>query len=207
MTLSRAHLESGYFQKLAEHNARDGRPAPLTDPGEAWIFGYGSLIWNPLFEFDRQQIVTLHGYRRRFCLKTELSRGTRECPGLVLGLEPGGSCRGIAYRLSGPSMIDELRLLWRREMVTGAYQPRWVRLRFAEGALAGLAFVMNRHYPHYAGGLSDEETAHILAQACGPLGTCAEYLLRTHEGLLAHGIADHHMQVLVDRVRAIGCTE
>jgi cation transport protein ChaC len=222
MNLSRAHLESGYFQRLAAENARIGRPPPLTpeelekslqktlarapgDVSQVWIFGYGSLIWNPLLEFDEQLLVTLHGYRRRFCLKTELSRGSPDNPGLLLGLEPGGSCRGIAYRVAGDSLEDELRLLWKREMVTGAYDPRWVTLRGSGKTIHGLAFVMNRGYPFYAGGLDDEQTARMLAAACGPLGTCAEYLFRTHSGLVSHGIDDPHLAALVARVQALGC--
>ncbi|MEZ5657891.1 MAG: gamma-glutamylcyclotransferase [Burkholderiaceae bacterium] len=219
MSLSRAHLESGYFQKLAAERAQDGRPPPLSAEqlelslGRAlacapardhvWVFGYGSLVWNPLFDFDRHEPVKLFGYRRRFCLRTELSRGSPENPGLMLALEPGGSCHGVAYRLAGASFEDELRLLWKREMVTGAYIPRWVRLRGARETVTGLAFVMNRAYPFYVGNLDDGATALMLAKASGPLGSCAEYLFNTHHGLLAHGIRDTHLAALADRVQAL----
>ncbi|MEZ5652675.1 MAG: gamma-glutamylcyclotransferase [Burkholderiaceae bacterium] len=221
MSLSREHLESGYFQRLAAELVHTGRPAPLTaeqldasllrtldlapSSEHVWVFGYGSLVWNPLLDFDQHERVRLHGYRRRFCLRTELSRGSREYPGLILGLEPGGCCQGVAYRLAGHGLVDELRLLWKREMVTGAYHPRWVRLRGESRMIRGLAFVMNRDYPFYAGGLDDAQTATMLATARGPLGTCAEYLFKTHEGLLAHGIRDTHLTELVRRVRALGC--
>lgn len=220
MNLSRELLENEYFQKLALTSTNPNRPAPLTREQMAqslaqtlscrpagapvWIFGYGSLIWNPLFEFEEQALVTLHGYRRRFCLKTELSRGTPEFPGLVLGLEPGGSCRGVTYRLPSDTLDRELQLLWRREMVTGAYQPRWVTLRDQQKrSITGLAFVMNLNYPFYAPGLSDEQTAQVLARAHGPLGSCAEYLFNTHTGLTAHGIIDAHLHKLVERVREL----
>ncbi len=220
MNLSRELLESEYFQKLATANARPDRPVPLTreqleaslqqllanrpDTDHVWIFGYGSLVWNPIFHFDSQVLVTLHGYRRRFCLKTEISRGTPECPGLVLGLEPGGSCRGVAYRIIGDHLESELRLLWKREMVTGAYAPRWVRLRRADQTeIQALAFVMNRYYASYVRGLSDEETARILASACGPLGSSAEYLFNTHRGLKGHGIIDRHLDFLCERVQQL----
>lgn len=218
MSLSRTQLEQGYFQRLAAAGVVNGQPAPLSEQEldaslqailavaptreHHWVFGYGSLIWNPLFEFDMKRLVTLHGWRRRFCLRTELSRGTREFPGLVLGLEPGGSCQGIAFRLAGPRLLDEMRLLWRREMVTQAYAPRWVRLYGNGETLQGLAFTMNRDYPSYVGGLGFEQTVDTLARACGPLGSCAEYLLKTHEALTSVGIRDRHVDALAAAVKA-----
>ena len=219
MTLSREHLQNDYFKKLAEAQTDDGQPRPLTAeelaasmnatlanapaPDHTWVFGYGSLVWNPLFEHDRNELTVLHGYRRSFCLKTQISRGTPELPGLLLGLEPGGSCRGVAYRMTGSKMHEELALLWRREMLTGAYCPRWVTLRMGTEKIRGLAFVMNRKYPFYAADHSNEETAQVIAHACGPLGSCAEYLFKTHAGLQARGIRDQHLEKLVARVLEI----
>ena len=94
-----------------------------------WVFAYGSLLWNPLFPFDEARPATLRGVHRRFCLWSKASRGTTDHPGLVLGLEPGGACRGVVYRLPSKTVKAELALLWRREMVTGAYHPRWVSVR------------------------------------------------------------------------------
>jgi len=205
------------FNKMAAEHAGQNGPQPLTDEqlndsmhsllavapasDHVWVFGYGSLIWNPIFQYDQQQRATLYGYRRRFCLKTHLSRGTPEQPGLLLGLEPGGSCRGVAYRLSGETLHEDLSLLWRREMVTGAYSPRWVSLKTNASPLKALAFVMNRAYVHYATGLSDEETARVLTVAKGPIGSCAEYLFNTHDSLNQHSISDRHMNDLVALVK------
>ncbi len=219
MSLSRDHLKNDYVKKLAENTVGSGQPRPLTheeltvslnqtmakaaNPNEVWVFGYGSLIWNPLFEFDQMQTATLFGYRRRFCLRTEISRGTPESPGLILGLEPGGSCRGIAFRIAANNLAEDLALMWRREMLTGAYSPRWVSLKTDNQNRNALAFVMNRNYPYYVGGLNDDETAQILATACGPLGSCEEYLLNTHHGLAGHRIRDNHLAELVSKVQRI----
>lgn len=219
MGLSRDHLSSDYFKKLADLHGGPNQPKALSHEeleqslnatmaiapteGHVWIFGYGSLIWNPLFEYEQRELTLLHGYRRRFCLKTELSRGTPDKPGLVLGLEPGGSCRGLAYRIGGSMLNDELKLLWRREMLTGAYCPRWVKLRTSTKTLQALTFVMNRQYPFYTRGLTDDATAEILATAAGPLGSCAEYLFNTESGLAQHNITDAHLTTLTIKVRQL----
>ena len=93
-----------------------------------WVFAYGSLLWNPLFPVAEMRPAMLRGLHRRFCLWSLASRGTLDCPGLVLGLDRGGACRGVALRLPAMLAIDELHLLWRREMVVGSYHPRWVKV-------------------------------------------------------------------------------
>jgi len=159
MTLSRRYLEAGGMRELYL-SAVDDRA--LTDeqlsasltatlavrPKGAgwWVFGYGSLLWNPLFPIAEARAATVHGPHRTFCLRSLASRGTPDKPGLVLALEPGGACHGVAYRLPSPLAMDELALLWRREMVVGAYRPRWVRLRSAERNLVGLTFVVRRDH-------------------------------------------------------------
>src|SRR5579863_9131919 len=89
--------------------------------GDVWLFGYGSLIWNPLIHFEEKRIGNVHGYHRCFCLWTHIGRGTPAKPGLMLGLERGGACRGVVYRLAAEAAPHELEIVWRREMVTGAY--------------------------------------------------------------------------------------
>src|SRR6478752_2367746 len=145
MTLSRRDLEEGrmrevYVEALAEGHALTDEElsASLTKTLNAkpkgagwWVFAYGSLLWNPLFPFVESRRASVHGFHRRFCLWSLASRGTPDCPGLVLGLERGGSCRGVALRLPAPLALDELYLLWRREMVVGSYQPRWVKVQTA----------------------------------------------------------------------------
>ena len=103
--------------------------------------GYGSLICNPIIAHDQRLVARIHGYHRRFCLWTKIGRGSPECPGLVLSLDYGGSCVGVAYRLEPSTAIGELDLLWRREMLTLAYNARWLNLHTPEGSKRGLGFV------------------------------------------------------------------
>ena len=156
MTLSRRDLEEGrmrevYVEALAEGHALTDEQlsASLTKTLHAkpkgagwWVFAYGSLLWNPLFPFLESRRASVHGLHRRFCLWSLASRGKPDAPGLVLALDRGGSCRGVVYRLPAPCAIDELHLLWRREMVTGAYEPRWLNVEAEGRHVIALAFVV-----------------------------------------------------------------
>jgi cation transport protein ChaC len=209
MTLSRSYLEAGQMRELyvgavdAERELTDEQlSASLTAtlakrPKGAgwWVFGYGSLLWNPLFPIAEARGATVHGLHRSFCLHSLASRGTPERPGLVLALEPGGVCRGVAYRLPAPLAMDELHLLWRREMVVGAYRPRWVKLQSAERRLVALTFVVRRDHVQYAR-LAHDQQASIIADACGAFGSSCDYLMRTRAALAAHGIIDRYLETL-----------
>jgi len=167
-----------------------------------WIFAYGSLLWNPLFPVAEMRPARLHGLHRRFCLWSLASRGTPECPGLVLGLERGGACRGVAMRLPAPLALDELHLLWRREMVVGSYTPRWVSLDADGRTLTALTFVVRRNHPQYASGLSFARKVEVLASARGAFGSSADYLERTRVALVAHGIVDPYLEELAAELAA-----
>jgi len=171
-------------------------PASVQAGGDAWIFGYGSLMWNPALHVVEHQRATLHGYHRRFCLWTPAGRGTPQHPGLVLGLDRGGSCRGVAFRIAGPQVREELAILWRREMVSDGYLPRWLPVRTPDQSIPALAFVMNQHCPRYAGKLSVAETAKIIAKATGDLGSNTEYLCSTLAHLDALGITDRSLHAV-----------
>lgn len=168
-----------------------------------WIFAYGSLLWNPLFPVAEMRPAKLQGLHRRFCLWSLASRGTPECPGLVLGLERGGACRGVALRLPAPLALDELHLLWRREMVVGSYVPRWVRLDADGRALTALTFVVRRDHPQYAGKLSPARKVDVFARARGAFGSSADYLERTRIALVAHGIVDPYLEELAAELDAV----
>ena len=90
-----------------------------------WVFAFGSLIWNPAFHLVERRTARIHGFHRQFCLWARAGRGSPERPGLMLSLEPGGSCAGVAYRLAASAAATELDVLWRREMATMAYRPVW----------------------------------------------------------------------------------
>lgn len=219
MALTRDALRAGLIQEmlrggdgpvpiLTEEELRRSREAFMAarpdDPSaDVWLFGYGSLIWNPAFLFEERRVALLRGHHRRFCLWTHLGRGTAERPGLVLGLEEGGACQGVAFRVAAGAVEEEFGLVWRREMVTGAYVPTWVTVTTARGALRAATFVINRAHPRYAPNLSDERAAAAIAAASGPLGACADYLFNTVGHLEDLGIDDAVLRRLRARVTAL----
>ncbi len=168
--------------------------------GDVWLFGYGSLMWSPAIHHEGHRIALLRGWHRRFCLWTPLGRGTPEQPGLVLGLERGGACRGLAFRIDRNRAETELRLVWRREMLTAAYVPRWVTLETPGGPLRAITFVINRAGARYTGRLDETTTAAAIAGAAGHLGTCRDYLRLAVETLQSHGIEDRRMARLNELV-------
>jgi len=220
MNLSRRDLEEGRMRAVYVE-ALDGRHA-LTDeelavslaaalkskPADSdwWVFAYGSLLWNPLFPFEDARRATLSGRRRRFCLWSLASRGTPNQPGLVLGLDRGGSCHGVVYRLPARSAKAELALLWRREMVLGAYLPLWVKVRCDGKPLVALAFVVDRAHRQYTGNLTLGEQAEVLATAAGAFGSSADYLERARVALVTHGIVDPYLERLAALVARRRCS-
>jgi glutathione-specific gamma-glutamylcyclotransferase len=184
---SDAEIEASLDATLAEH-------PPGTD---AVVFGYGSLMWNPAFGFGERRLGTLHGWHRCFCLRMPFGRGTPERPGLMMALDRGGSCHGVAFRIPALHVRDELLLVWRREMSGTAYRARWVTVRTADGRpVRAVTFVINRSHPRYAGTLDESEVAKILATAAGPLGSCAAYLQQTIHALHALGVTDRSLERL-----------
>ena len=171
--------------------------------GDVWLFAYGSLIWNPVVRFTAKRVAIVRGYHRCFCLWTHLYRGSPTAPGLVLGLVPGESCCGVVYRIARSEAQAELELLWRREMITGAYQPVWLRTVSAGGRGWAIGFVSCRRYKSYAGLLPEEQVARTVATARGQLGSCAAYLFATATHLEALGIRDPALWRVRDRVKQL----
>jgi cation transport protein ChaC len=169
---------------------------------DLWLFAYGSLIWNPTFHHVERQVARLHGFHRRFCLWTRLGRGTLERPGLTLGLDRGGSCSGVVFRIAAAAVETELDAIWRREMVTNAYSPTWVKVRARGRMVPAVTFVINRAHPRYAPALCDDEAACVIAVAEGELGSCRDYLFNTVTHLEALGIQDRGLARLAETVRA-----
>jgi glutathione-specific gamma-glutamylcyclotransferase len=209
-TLNRFALENNRLREGLEHSPL----APLLLPeaelerslqlvlasphhaGDLWLFAYGSLVWDPVLSYGERRVVTVHGFHRRFCLHSRINRGTPESPGLVLGLDRGGRCAGVAYRIPAREVEIELRLLWRREMLLGSYEPKWVLARDGRETFRALAFVVDRSRPGYAGRLPDEEIVAVLKRARGRLGTGLDYLLRTADGLAEAGVRDPYVSRL-----------
>ena len=171
------------------------------DVSDFWVFGYGSLIYNPIIDYSQRVIAKIYGYHRRFCLWTKIGRGSPNCPGLVLSLDRGGSCKGVAFQLNPQNAIAELDLLWRREMMTMAYQPRLLCLHTDSGLKRGLAFVANHARPAYAPPMPFEATAEVVANAAGFNGPCSDYLYDTLRGMQACGIRDHQLEKLAAAVQ------
>lgn len=178
------------------------RPEPAG--AGAWIFAYGSLIWNPAIEFLDRRFARLHGWHRSFCLSTTAGRGSPELPGLVLGLDRGGACTGAAFLIAEAALQTELALLWRREMLAGSYTPRWGAVRDETGIPFGhaIAFTINRQASQYAGRMTADEIVCRLAKAKGALGSSADYLFQTRDGLRALGIIDRRIERLAAEVEA-----
>src|SRR3954469_11332383 len=109
--------------------------------GDLWVFGYGSLMWSPEFRYAERHAAHLFGYHRALCIYSHRLRGTPEKPGLVLGLCPGGSCWGVAFRIAGTRVRPTLKELWHREMVNQVYEPQMLKVRFGRRAVPALCFV------------------------------------------------------------------
>lgn len=177
--------------------------ARAPQPRRVWIFGYGSLMWNPALRYTERRGALVHGFHREFCLLARAGRGSPKRPGLMMSLEPGGSCHGVVYRLPVHAIEHELDLLWRREMLTRSYRPVWVAARTAQGTAHAIAFAANLEHERYRGGLDAETMARYLARGEGPLGRCCDYLFDTVAHLRDMGIRDRRMEALEARVRAL----
>lgn len=187
--LTRGEIADSLARVLAVWNGR----SPL------WVFGYGSLIWKPELVFDRRITARVHGYHRRLCLWSRINRGTPECPGLVAGLDRGGSCAGVAYRVPGDAVRAQFERLWEREMFMGSYAPRWLDCRPVDGSrVPALAFVVRQDAPNYAGRLTEAQILDVFRRgSCGRFGTSLDYLVNTVRSLHEHGLRDPHFERLV----------
>ncbi|HEY1709276.1 MAG TPA: gamma-glutamylcyclotransferase [Rhizomicrobium sp.] len=175
--------------------------APGTD---VWVFGYGSLMWNPAINVADSRKAHVRGYHRTFCLTLPIGRGTVERPGLMLGIDRGGSCTGVAHRIQAEAVESELTILWYREMLSGSYEPRWINGDVdGIGPSRMLSFVINRSHPRYEHGLTEADVAKRLAQAEGIIGTNRDYLYRTVGYLTSLGIGDGPLHKLERRVRTL----
>lgn len=214
--LTRGMLASGAIQAMvardapsitlmteAERQASLEKILSVRPEGDVWVFAYGSLIWNPVIHHVEQRVARINGWHRSFCLSVQAGRGSPQLPGMVLGLEASGDCGGLAFRLDEKKLIEELKLLWRREMLSGAYIPRWVKVFGEDGQAFGTAitFTVNLSSPLYAGEISEKDRVYRLANAAGALGSSAEYLQRTCDALRSNGILDSEMERLLSLVR------
>jgi cation transport protein ChaC len=181
--------------------------ASLARRCDIWVFGYGSLMWNPGFPHCEAQPALLRGWHRSFCVYSHRYRGTPERPGLVLGLDRGGACRGVAFRVSAANAEEALHYLWEREMVGGVYDMRDVTVKTASGDIAAHAFTVRRDHSGYAGRLSIDETARLILQGLGGRGPCREYLENTVRQLECLGLVDGPLHRLEQKVKELAARE
>lgn len=171
-----------------------------------WVFGYGSLLWNPGFEVAEQVLARLDGYHRSFCMRSIHHRGTVAAPGLVLALDEaaGAGCDGVAFRVAPGQEAATLTYLRERELVSSAYLERELDVVGVDGrVLRAVTYVIDAVHDQYCGGIALEEQAQIIAQAVGGRGPNTEYLWNTVDHLAGLGIADPDLEWLAARVRAL----
>ncbi|MDR6755449.1 cation transport protein ChaC [Mycoplana sp. BE70] len=165
------------------------------DRDDFWVFGYGSLMWNPGFEVEESRPARLHGFRRALCVRSWVHRGTPDHPGLVLGLDRGGSCWGMAFRVAPERRNAVLDYLRERELVTHVYKERTLPVTLQDGIRTpALAYVIDRAHHQYAGALSVEEAAATVSTARGKSGPNTEYVANTLTHLREMGIRDHWLE-------------
>lgn len=168
-----------------------------------WVFGYGSLMWNPAIHVAATRPARIFGYHRAFCLSLTLGRGSTEKPGLMLGLDKGGSCVGIAHKIAASQVESELEILWMREMLGNTYAPRLLKGEVDGKPQTLLTFAANKAHERYIGTQPIARAAKLIARSEGILGTNRDYLYNTVRELDALGIGDGPLHELEAAVRRI----
>ena len=196
----------GDAQFLSEDDRENSRAEVMAQhvPGAAlWVFGYGSLMWNPAIQVAESLPARVEGFSRSFCMRLMFGRAMPDNPGLMLCLVPGGACAGIAHRIAPEHVESESKILWMREMLSGAYVPIWVDMDLGARRARAVTFVMNTAHPRYLPGLSIDEKAARIAKAEGHLGTNRDYLFRTVAALTNAGVNDTYLDNIHARVRTL----
>ena len=207
LTLNKGHIERVH-RAIEDRGVEPGADLHTDDDYAGWVerivnehpapssptrlFAYGSLIWRPEIKHVGEEIGVARGWHRAFCFRMHRFRGTPEQPGLMMALDRGGQCGGVLFELPKDDLVGQLGKLFRREFTYKPINsmPRWITVETAGGSTPALTFVMNRASPLYAGRLSLDEVADVLAHSCGHVGTGAEYLLNTVSHLEGKGIRD-----------------
>ena len=172
----------------------------MTGEGDLWVFGYGSLMWRPGFPYEEAVHAMLYGAHRALCVYSHVHRGTPQHPGLVLGLDNGGSCQGIAFRVAAEHTRATLTYLRQREQVTNVYRPvlRWVSLKQPEPVMTrALCYMVDRRHRQYAGALPLAVQAALVRRSRGRSGKNTDYVVNTVRHLRECGIVDQRLERLM----------
>ena len=190
-TMNLKELSDSIKQILEGMNLVDG----------VWVFGYGSLMWNPDFKLVEKRTGDLKGYHRSLCLKSIVYRGTPNYHGLVFGLDIGNSCQGMVYRIAEENIYSEMQKIWEREMFAGTYIPTWVNVRTKQGSVSAVTFVINHKHEHYIPNLELEEIVERVVRAQGICGSCHEYVQNTVKSLNLLGLRDPYLEHLLTLIK------
>jgi cation transport protein ChaC len=204
--ISKGHLGdkiksiSGSDKVLTTEELLQARRKIIPDKGigeDIYIFAYGSLLWNPTVDYEDEFLAKVYGFHRSFCMKTNLGRGSFKNPGLMLGLDKGGSCQGSAFKLRNSEAIKNIDILFRREMVTGAYKPKLLKTILVNGRkVLSLAFTVDKKHKNYFQDKEIQTKAKMISNAHGFLGSCEEYFQNTLESLSELNIVDSEMTAI-----------
>jgi cation transport protein ChaC len=185
----------------------DNKSEPTSS--DLWVFAYGSLIWRPGFDFVEKRNARLIGAHRALCVYSFVHRGTPEKPGLVLGLDRGGNCRGVVYRVAAEKRIETIQYLREREQITLVYREAWRTVWIAADPnqrVQALCYVVDRGHEQYAGKLSLPQQVHHVRQGHGRSGPNREYVLSTIAALESLGIRDAELRLLAEQIKGVHAT-
>jgi len=186
-TMSSQELSASFQGMLKGRNLENG----------VWVFGYGSLMWNPDFKFAEKITGVVSGFHRRLCLKSTVYRGTPDYHGLVFGLDQGDSCQGMAFRITPEHLETELQIVWEREMFAETYIPTWVSVQTKQQNVSAITFVINPEHEHYVPDLALEDVVQRVVRAEGKCGTCHDYVQNTVKCLHQLGLRDPVLEQLL----------
>jgi glutathione-specific gamma-glutamylcyclotransferase len=171
-----------------------------------WVFAYGSLIWNPEVDFKSSHIGKVYGRHRNFCVRSTKYRGTPASPGVVLGLDTGGSCVGVAYELTQAAKTESIKKLYKREMLNRIYIPTLVNVHLGNNQMVrALTFVANRRNDAYLS-MTEDQLFNRLNVCVGDRGANKDYALNTWEALKAHGVHDERLEKIATRLVQSNCS-
>ncbi len=171
------------------------------DAEDLWVFAYGSLMWRPDFAYEERVGARVFGFHRALCIYSHHHRGTAERPGLVLGLDRGGSCVGLCFRIAASERTATLEAVRARELISGVYAEIAAPVRLADGRrLVAVTYVAKRDHEQYAGALDTIEVARLVAQGHGQYGPNIDYVRNTQAHLAAMGLRDARLAAVIDRL-------